>query len=347
MDFEEDEAFYQHPKQSKPINHSQLPSTSIQDSILKIPILPVSANNKDHTHHRLVLSGVDAFYNLKDCSLRSLLSSDSVTEAFDLDYPMKNPTPKKIKFKKLFDARPIGTPVCSKYGFGYDESHHDYKVVLVMFYDCTYVSLDPVKVKIYSLKSDYWRTVVGDFQGGMRSTQAGKFANGKLHWATNDDDWNIISIDLADEKWGKVEQSCYGEGYSLLHLAVLRSDLSVCCNYMSSHTDVWVMKEYGVKESWIKMYTIKYLSDLENPYFSRLLPPTLCMSKKGEILLVIGSTLMIHNPEDESTRYTKVAEYLEIDFELQADLPSATYMLMLVMICSTCNEYPVIHGEVT
>ncbi|XP_060181960.1 F-box/kelch-repeat protein At3g23880-like [Lycium barbarum] len=327
----------------------------MKDSILKIPILPaeliteillkfiISANNKDYTHHRLVLSSAESSYKLKDCSLSSLFN-DFVTELFDLDYPTKNThqsvwvvgsingltclanrstdlflwNPSIRKFKKLHDPS-IRTSGCHfdchasvKYGFGYDESCDDYKVVVVMFYICRYVSLHPVKVKIYSLKSDYWRTVIGNYPGEMCSSDVGTFVNGKLHWASNNGcclhrGWNIISIDLTDEKWGKLEQPRYGEGDTLLLLSVLRSDLSVCCSYMRSHTDVWVMKEYGVKESWTKMLTIKYPTVFGNNLFSPFLSPTLCMSKKGEILLMSGSTFMIHNPEDESIRNTEVA----------------------------------------
>ncbi|KAK4341577.1 hypothetical protein RND71_040078 [Anisodus tanguticus] len=248
----ESEASHQQPKRNKPNNNSQFSSTSMQDSSYTIPVLP----------------------------------AELITEIL-----LRLPNPSIRKFKKLPDSRPIGRPVCFKYGFGYDEydsSHH-------------------VEVKIYSLKSDSWRIVDEDFPGGTRFTKTRKFVNGRIHWANNDGhdlDKNIIFINLADEKWGKVEQPCYGEGYNILLMGVLGSDLAIFCNYLRTHTDVWVMKEYGVKESWKKMYTIKYPSDLEN-FFSFVIYPTLCMSNKCEILLVSESTLMRYNPKDESITYTK------------------------------------------
>ncbi|OIT20018.1 hypothetical protein A4A49_55354 [Nicotiana attenuata] len=80
------------------------------------------------------------------------------------------------------------------------------------------------------------------------------FVNGKLHWDTSDDYYSnynskdIMSFDLADEKWETVEQPYNGEGTQFLKVGVLKSDLSVT-EYKRSHIDVWVMKEYGVKES--------------------------------------------------------------------------------------------------
>ncbi|KAK4361513.1 hypothetical protein RND71_020465 [Anisodus tanguticus] len=63
------------------------------------------------------------------------------------------------------------------------------------------------------------------------------------------------------------------------------------------YQNVWVMKEYGVKESWAKMYTIKYPSNIER----HVRVPSFFMSNKGEILLVFGSTSMIYSPKVSSS----------------------------------------------
>ncbi|XP_060181111.1 F-box/kelch-repeat protein At3g23880-like [Lycium barbarum] len=315
--------------------------------------LSISANNQRLvlTHHKFVLtSSVHKYqYNIESCSLSSLLNNDSVIESFDLDYPMNNPlknvwivgsvngliclaigftdlflwNPSTRNFKKLPDSRPTGRPACFKYGFGYDECHDDYKVIGMFCY--IHGRSRHVEVKLYSLKSDYWRTHDEDFSGEIQFARTGKFVNGRIYWANNDcrdlhKEWKIISIDLADEKWGKVEQPCYDEGYNFLLLGALGSDLSVFCNYPRTHTDVWVMKQYGVKESWTKMYTIRYPSDLEN-LFSSGISPTLFMSNKGEILLMRRSTFMRYNPKDESIRYTKVAKFrfcIEADIHIES-----------------------------
>ncbi|XP_060203723.1 F-box/kelch-repeat protein At3g23880-like [Lycium barbarum] len=368
-----------HPKPNKPTNHA---STSIQESSLKIPVLPeeliteillnlpvksllqfrcvskswlslisspkfvkthlsLCANNKACTYHRLILSLVQPvttyslIYHLMDFSLSTLLY-DSVTRAFDLDYPMKGPhksfdvvgsvnglvcftfdqkdlflwNPSIRKFKKLPDFIPkLNFRSCVMYGFGYDEVHDDYKVVAVSrtsSYDISH----QVEVKIYSVNSDSWRST-HDFNTGRKLIKWGMSVNGKLHWASTTSHkfdsynvWSIQSIDLADGKLGKVDKPCYGEGDFDLEmcLGVLGSDLSVFCSYQRTQTDVWVMKEYGIKESWTKMCIIKYPNYLVG---NRLCPP-FCMSSEGEILFEHGLTFIIYNPKDDSFRYPTV-----------------------------------------
>lgn len=148
--------------------------------------------------------------------------------------------------------------------------------------------------------------------------------NGKLFWFTCGPDkinlfkdGNIISIDLADEEWGKVEQPSYGVEYFSLTVGVFESDFSVFCDNEETQIDVWVMKVYGVKDTWIKMFTIKYPGDAFVDYDYLFLPPFF-ISNKGEILVCFGSgKLMIYNPKNDSFRYSEVANLNFEDWDLQ------------------------------
>ncbi|KAH0668958.1 hypothetical protein KY289_023451 [Solanum tuberosum] len=105
-----------------------------------------------------------------------------------------------------------------------------------------------------------------------------------------------MSIDLVDEKWRKVEQPCYGVEEFFLTLGVLGSGFYVLCSH--EKTDMWVMKEYGIEESWTKLYSITcHLCELS---------PSLYMSIEGEIFHVLETNLTIYNPEDDSMRYPVV-----------------------------------------
>ncbi|XP_059300099.1 F-box/kelch-repeat protein At3g23880-like [Lycium ferocissimum] len=361
------------PKRGKPTMDSQFPSTSMHLTNLDLPPeliteilsrlrvkpllkfrcvskswlalisspefikthLSICANNKDYTNHALMLGPRQPNNNLMYCSLRSLLYNDSVTHAFDLDYPMKLPhkslsivgsvnglicftieeqhnflwNPSIRMFKKLpYSRSTLRSKYFLMYGFGYDELHDDYKVVGITTSD----NKGSCHVKIYSLNSHCWRST-DDFHGELPVGKSGMVVNGKLHWFTfiaglsaidrvglNGRD--IVSVNLADGKYGKVEHPCYGEGKFDLTLGVLGSDLSVVCNNGKTYTDVWVMKEYGVKESWIKMLTI---NPPNNP-LNHLFCPLFCMSNKSQILFEDGSTFMIYNLKDDSIRYRNI-----------------------------------------
>ncbi|XP_059280023.1 F-box protein CPR1-like isoform X2 [Lycium ferocissimum] len=110
---------------------------------------------------------------------------------------------------------------------------------------------------------------------------------------------------LKFRKWGKVEQPSYEEGDIYSTLGVLGTDLSVCYNYLGIRADVWVMKEYGVKKSWIKMFTICHpFEPLAFQFYTFF-----CMSNKGKILFVCGPEVRIYNPKDDSIICSKITSY--------------------------------------
>ncbi|XP_059318650.1 F-box protein CPR1-like [Lycium ferocissimum] len=99
---------------------------------------------------------------------------------------------------------------------------------------------------------------------------------------------------------GKVGEALLiaGKGDFCLKLGVLESDLCMFLDYEKTCADVWIMKDYGVKESWTKIYTINFSNDISNLWF-----PLFFKSHKGEVLLAFRSIFMIYNPKDDSIRY--------------------------------------------
>ncbi|XP_059314412.1 F-box/kelch-repeat protein At3g23880-like [Lycium ferocissimum] len=317
-----------------------LPAELITEILLKLPVKSLlKFSDKDYTHHGLMFKVAStAIRGFKVCSLRALLYHP-LTEAFDLDYPGKNldDHPRlvgsingliclAIRILHGFDDLYLWNPSIRKYkklpsytlslssrncevrlsdfnfGFAYDEFQDDYKVVGVFPVYRYAGSLCRVEVKIYSLRSNSWRRV-GDFQGRELLDHSAKFVNGKLHWL--DRGRNIISIDLAHEIWVEVEQPSCFKGCGRLKLGVFGSDLSVFCNYPSTHVDVWVMKDNGIKESWTKMFTI---NSPEVPTRYVFYSPIL-MSNEGEILLQFGQRFTKYNPKDDSIRYLDVTNF--------------------------------------
>lgn len=77
------------------------------------------------------------------------------------------------------------------------------------------------------------------------------FVNNALHWRICDenDDWKILAFDLVKEEFHYLPVSgCFPFDYRS-ELSVLDGCLVATCLYgMYSH--IWILKEYGAKESW-------------------------------------------------------------------------------------------------
>jgi hypothetical protein len=73
-------------------------------------------------------------------------------------------------------------------------------------------------------------------------------------------------------------------------------------DYKKSDFVVWLMKDYGVRESWIKLLTIPYLPNPEDFSYSG----PYCISENGEVLLMFEFDLILYDPRDNSFRYPRI-----------------------------------------
>ncbi|CAI9290501.1 unnamed protein product [Lactuca saligna] len=203
-----------------------------------------------------------------------------------------------------------GLPV--SYNFGYDESSDDYKVVGIYYvykgeaeYDAT--------VKIYSLKTGNGKRI-GEFHNGFSMDCCVQYLNGVLHWTTIQNSessytWTIASLDLAKETYGEILQPAYDEGYIDLNMGALRECLCVLYDHHGRNSaDVWVMKVYGVKDSWTKLVSIPY--PIGRPVYGFSVP--LCISNDGKVLLQHGSELVVYDSKNcSSSEIQNFNEYTE------------------------------------
>ncbi|VFQ77943.1 unnamed protein product [Cuscuta campestris] len=287
--------------------------------------LTMSHSNEDYAHHRL-LFGTNQPNIFLRCSINSFFYAPFISPSI-LDYPMRyhescvcimgsvnglicfcagwedfivwNPSIRKFKTFTDFKSR-----YCSVYGFGYDKLRDDYKLFIVR-----------EEAEIYSVNNESWTTIADFPTPALNIKGQGVLLNGKLHWSQNRhsyNGWGIVWIDLTDDgMWGNVQVPCYGEGnfdYTSC-VGVLGSYLAVfCIHNPGTLTDVWVMREYGVHESWEKIFTFNLLNLHNRPSgptgyeFSSLL----CRSVTSEILFLFGSAFVIFDPRDDSIRHRHV-----------------------------------------
>ncbi|GAU20084.1 hypothetical protein TSUD_381760 [Trifolium subterraneum] len=185
---------------------------------------------------------------------------------------------------------------CYGFSFGYDHSSDTYKVVA-----CGIVINGNVKkpVKVHTLGTNSWRTIQDFPSGFICEDSSGKFVCGTITWLgekISTSSWHIISLDLEKESYLEIVQPDYG-GVTLtsLRIGVLRDCLCIFSRSRSdTFTGIWLMKEYGNKESWIKLFRVPDIRDLG--YY-----PSVCalyVSEDDQVLLEIDSQDSDYSQDD-------------------------------------------------
>ncbi|KAK6156580.1 hypothetical protein DH2020_010828 [Rehmannia glutinosa] len=164
-------------------------------------------------------------------------------------------------------------------GLGYVSATNDYKVVkIAQVFDPRDRSLKS-ETFVYSLKLDSWRRIK-DFPFRISRLRGGIFLKGALHWISSTMPLKsmndlIIGLDLETED------------YCLLPLPTEISRLekppeAFSCYYQIERLDVWLMKDYGVKCSWIRLFSV---SAQDNIGAVETLRPIAYLKCKEEVLL--------------------------------------------------------------
>ncbi|XP_074267456.1 F-box/kelch-repeat protein At3g23880-like [Silene latifolia] len=197
--------------------------------------------------------------------------------------------------------------------FGYDHTSNDFKIVSLQQDHRPY---------IYRLRNNSWEIIelhdsslLRRFYGIFTKTMV--IANNALHWhvkshASPGERTSLLAFDLGNEEFYEVplperdtcsSQHCkdYCEhidwelanlrGY--LHLSIV--EFSGRCSHCFPRIEIWIMKEYGVKQSWTKLlhYSLKEVTDLfanrSTPiiqYPKHIWPQVYGYSKDGQEILV-------------------------------------------------------------
>lgn len=183
------------------------------------------------------------------------------------------------------------------YGLGYDSASDDYKIVTLSYYDTDNEhGYDPTTddystemfVNVYSFKTDSWKRVESSpYDHAVGHVTSGVFVNGCIHWLasrTTDYKSAIVAFDLLEEKFREVPppSSVDSDKFVFNYLALLGGCL---CMFNENQTYVWMMKEYGVQESWTK-FTIDDLHATEIKLLCLLGQEKLVLLKDDEQLVM-------------------------------------------------------------
>ncbi|XP_004305870.1 PREDICTED: F-box protein At3g07870-like [Fragaria vesca subsp. vesca] len=172
-------------------------------------------------------------------------------------------------------------------GFGYDSATDDYKVIRGFAYDAN--GAKKFMIQIFALKTGSWRTVK-DIDYVDLTKMQGLFLNGALHWLGDlpepDGDTRILSFDLGAEKFQETIQLPYADRFT--HLLIHRNCLCAC-SCPTESINIWMMKEYGVKESWTEIVQFSLenyvLNCVLDPDEFNLLVRPVCILENGVFLI--------------------------------------------------------------
>ncbi|KAJ8444624.1 hypothetical protein Cgig2_023687 [Carnegiea gigantea] len=178
----------------------------------------------------------------------------------------------------------------TNYGFGFDDISDDYKVVKVTngiyydFYPDDYYRFGVRReVEVYSLKSDSWSLVEKTSNiDSMQQLGYGVLVdNHLLHWRN--------------------------ERTKLVHLGVLDGCLCLLTENSASigGGNVWIMKEYGVKDSWVKFMRISF-TDIHGGV--EISPFAYARGSRSEILIRIkwDCKFFWYNCRDKTWRWAEI-----------------------------------------
>ncbi|XP_009614007.2 F-box protein At3g07870-like [Nicotiana tomentosiformis] len=155
--------------------------------------------------------------------------------------------------------------------FAFHPITKEYKEIKIVYYAILYhddpwlLQISTSEVQVFTLGGNSWRSI-GEASYQINGSQ-GYMLNRKMHWLTRlgschgRHDRLIVSFDLAKEVFGEVPKVDFNLDLRIgkFPLAVLRGCLAVSVTLPHQNgggTEIWLMKEYNVKESWVKEYII-------------------------------------------------------------------------------------------
>lgn len=205
------------------------------------------------------------------------------------------------------------------FGFGFHPETKEYKVVKIVYYRNTSSNYSRARrivypqsdVQVFTLGSSHWRSL-GKVSCQFVRRPSEALVSGRLHWVSRPRRYyparRLMSFDLADEQFREVPRpDCGGLNRCNFHLSVLKGCLAAAVYGNYGKLEIWVMKDYNVKESWIKEFSIgaympkclKQNLDRDRPLKIWKNAPNgkvvrvICLLENGEILLEYKNRVLV------------------------------------------------------
>ncbi|KAF9602724.1 hypothetical protein IFM89_030612 [Coptis chinensis] len=245
---------------------SNLPEEMITNILSRLPVKPL-LQFKSVYYDTLLTEAIEVNFPFKSSkTVVDYYGSCNGLVCLDVNSNIVIWNPSTKEFKKLplscevFSKRAKGSVATLLSGFGYDPNLDDYKVVKAMQYSNgnDFVGSE---FEVYSLEKDSWRKVDGAPYYICGGNSLFGFEN--PHWLAMTGRWTfeskcIVYFDLVEEKFYEIQHpDCVN---NLMKVGLLGGSLYILDDN-ETWSDIWVMKDYGVKGLWNKL--ILFLCDPE------------------------------------------------------------------------------------
>ncbi|KAK9205627.1 hypothetical protein WN943_015895 [Citrus x changshan-huyou] len=198
------------------------------------------------------------------------------------------------EFKRIPPYKPFDERYTSLYALGYAQSIDDFKVFGV---SDPYDEVEVTSVHVFSLRNNTWKTFEINNFVEFRADLWAIHLNRTIHFGfcklNFDDPFMIAAFDLVEDKF-KFLALPHLFGYDAIYSYSVRSIGDCLCLIPVTtkwEKEFWIMKEYGVKESWTRISLANSILHLQ----------PLCPFKDSDLFLsVLGEKFVLFNPKDGS-----------------------------------------------
>ncbi|KAM3322596.1 hypothetical protein P3S67_003747 [Capsicum chacoense] len=173
---------------------------------------------------------------------------------------------------------------------------------------------------VYSLKLRMWKKVQ-DCSYWLIPDGNGTLAGGALNCLATKDpllrgsSLILVGFNLGSERFEMSFPQNVGKPCRL-NLTVLGECLCLILGYISTtnthvlnHIDIWVMKAYGVKESWVKLFSVGQSEGVH--YFRHLKPISYSMTGREVLLEINHRKFMWYDLEEKALNHVTISVGLD------------------------------------
>jgi len=234
-----------------------------------------------------------------------------------------NPSIQMFKILPTLNNITQGVHYYTLYSFGYDHFINNYKIIAISFFD-----EKKYETRVYTLGTDSWRRIQ-DFPNLFLYRRPGVFVSGAVNCLAYDGFRSfIVSLDLEKKSYQYISPPVLE--MSLFTLGVLKDCLFFSAtNTRDMFLDIWVMMEYGNKESWAKLHHLPFMGNPGLWIFNKLLH----VSEDDQLLMdfyKLGSTKINLVVYDSKIGTFKIPEIQDINHGMQLE----AYVKSLISPCS-------------